>query len=495
MVRREEVERFRSIVARRFGLAHDDGKLDFLADVLVRRAAAARATPSGYCDGLETIAVESMEVRELTARLTVGETFFFRNVEQFRALIDVMLPGRLAARDGDRRLSLLSLGCASGEEIYSAAACLRTALPDVDAWSIDLVGVDVNPAMIDRARLARYSAWSMRATPHEIVRQWFHIDGRDYVVDPAIVRMARFEHRNIADDDPGFWRAGLHDIVLFRNVMMYFTPEAASATIARIARSIAPGGYLLLGHAETLRGLSDEFHLCHTHDTFYYRKRGAPEIAHRTTAAAAESPDPMDDAVSWIDAIHRASERIASLDSGRATPPPARPAPVPLDLRAALIAVENERFAEAIAVLDALPPDADRDPDALLIRAVVLVNRGDRDHAEATCRRLLPVDELSAGAHYVMALCREHAGDLDAALAHDRTSIYLDAGFAMPHLHLGLIARRTGDVETARRELALAGMLLGREDASRVLLFGGGFSRDALIRLCRVELSAAEVAR
>jgi len=88
-------------------------------------------------------------------------------------------------------------------------------------------------------------------------------------------------------------------------------------------------------------------------------------------------------------------------------------------------------------------------------------------------------------------LCREAAGDLKGAVNHDQVAAYLDAGFAMPHLHLGLIARRSGDRGVARRELELALSLLQREDPSRLLLFGGGFGRDALVSLCRAELAAA----
>jgi chemotaxis protein methyltransferase CheR len=90
-----------------------------------------------------------------------------------------------------------------------------------------------------------------------------------------------------------------------------------------------------------------------------------------------------------------------------------------------------------------------------------------------------------------MALCREHAGDSTGAIEHGQTAIYLDAGFAMPHLHLGIMAKRSGDAATAQRELGQALILLAREDASRILLFGGGFSRDTLLQLCRTELHAA----
>ena len=105
-------------------------------------------------------------------------------------------------------------------------------------------------------------------------------------------------------------------------------------------------------------------------------------------------------------------------------------------------------------------------------------------------RELLEVDELNAGAHYALALCREGAGDARGAIDHDQVAVYLDGSFAMPRLHLGLMARKAGDREAARRELGHALELLEREDPSRVLLFGGGFRREALLALCRAEFAA-----
>jgi chemotaxis protein methyltransferase CheR len=140
----------------------------------------------------------------------------------------------------------------------------------------------------------------------------------------------------------------------------------------------------------------------------------------------------------------------------------------------------------------ALPASSRSDPDAQLLHAALLTNSGKLDEAQAVCTGILGTDEMSAGAHYLMALCREHAGDRRAALDHDQAAIYLDPEFAMPHLHVGLLARRSHDRDQARAELRRALALLAREDASRILLFGGGFSRDALVALCRSELRASE---
>jgi chemotaxis protein methyltransferase CheR len=376
---------------------------------------------------------------------------------------------------------------------------VRNAVLD-HVWDVSIVGVDVNAAMIEKASRGRFSTWALRETAEDDRRRWFRPDGRDFILDDAVRASVRFERRNLVDDDPELWQTGTYDVVFFRNVIMYFTPDQGRRVVDRIARALCPGGYLFLGHAETLRGVSNEFHLRHTHGTFYYQRkeRAEPrsstswpsELQHPAIASLDAVPAVSD---CWVDTIRRASERVAALtDSHRTThsclSSNAAIATRAWDLGLVVELLQKERFAEALAIVDALPPASGRDPDVLLLRAVLLTHTGEVAHAEDACRRLLDVDELSAGAHYLLALCREGAGDRDAASHHDRVAAYLDPGFAMPRLHLGLLARRAGEHTTARQELGQALVLLQREDASRVLLFGGGFGREALVALCRTEL-------
>jgi chemotaxis protein methyltransferase CheR len=125
------------------------------------------------------------------------------------------------------------------------------------------------------------------------------------------------------------------------------------------------------------------------------------------------------------------------------------------------------------------------DPDALLLEAVLLAHDGDFAAAMAVCTRLLAIDELNAGAHYVLALCHERH-DRERAAYHDQIAAYLDPTFAMPRVHLGLMLQRSGDGEAAYKELQCARALLEREDSARLVMFGGGFGRAALLALCSV---------
>lgn len=495
-----EVARFRGAVARRLGLHFEDAKLGFLSEVLQRRSEARGSGRENYLAHLEN-GTAAPECAALAEELTVGETYFFRNPGQFRAFAEACLPERVPAQPGRRKLTLLSAGCASGEEAYTLAIVVREHLPD-SAREVSITAVDVNPAALDRAAKARYSEWALRETPPETRRRWFRQEGREFRLDDTMQGCVRFEARNLVDDDPELWQPARYDAVFCRNVMMYFTPHQMQALIARIWRSLAPGGYLFLGHAETLRGLSQDFHLRHTHDTFYYQRRedidphaprraGPPETP-PALAAVAPLLAAVDESGSWVAAIRAASERIQALAEtpARAAAVPAAAPGRPPDLGAVFDLLRQERFAEAFEQIRALAPEASRDPDVLLLRAVLLTHRGRMAEAGEWCGKLLELDEFNAGAHYVLALCREAGGDRKGALDHDQVAAYLDPDFAMPHLHLGLLARKSADRERAREELERALSLLQREDPARLLLFGGGFGRDALIALCRAELTA-----
>jgi chemotaxis protein methyltransferase CheR len=418
---------------------------------------------------------------------------------------DVVLPDRLRARAATMQLRILSAGCASGEEPYTVAILMREAGLD-PAWKVSIAGVDVNAAVLEKAARGRFSRWALRETPVATQQRWFRSDGAELVLDEAIKNAVTFEEHNLLGRHRGGrepWGEGTFDVVFWRNVMMYFTPECAQAVVARMTRALAPGGYLFLGHAETLRGISNDFHLRHTHGTFYYQRKLATELrrvhesvpeALLVTSAVEPLAAVFESADSWVDAIQRASQRIDALAHATApapvTAPPAATAPPGWNLGLALELLEKERFTDALELVRALPPESALDPGVLLLRAVLLTHSGQLAKAEEVCTELLAVDELDAGAHYLLALCREGAGDRRAATDHDQIAVYLDPGFAMPRLHLGLLSRRANDRESARRELAHALVLLQREDASRLLLFGGGFGREALVTLCRTELIA-----
>ncbi|WP_206951274.1 CheR family methyltransferase [Trinickia acidisoli] len=489
----QDIAHFRALIAIHLGLQIDDAYQDLLARLLRTRSALCGSV-TRYFDRFADEAWLQSELPLLARELTVTETYFFRNTDQFAAFSALVLPRVLAARGTGCRI--LSAGCASGEEPYSLAIAAREGFPE-DSDLVEITAVDINPIALGKAAQGRYSNWSLRDTPKSIKDKWFTTDGSDYVLDAGVRRAVRFTAGNLAREDRTFWQPSRFDVVFCRNVLMYFCPEQAREAIDRITRVLTPGGYLFLGHAETLRGLSNDYQLCHTHGTFYYRRkaeRSDATIADERSEVLRRDASAMSNDTSWVDVIRRASERISTLTRDSRVPGlPERTEAVPLDLTSALECVRGERYGEALRHIADLPREHANDADVLLLKAVSLSHSGALEQAESVCRELLARDGLNTGAQYVLAVCREAVGDVSGAVEHDQAACYLDPGFAMPRLHLGLLARRQGDSVAAVRELSQAAHLLQREDPSRVLLFGGGFKREALVAMCRAHCDAMGV--
>jgi chemotaxis protein methyltransferase CheR len=475
-------ERFREAIASKLGLHFDDTKRGELAELLGARAKAVGA--AGVADYFRRL--DEREWVALAERLTVGETYFFRYREQFDAFRDVVLP---RAASAPRAFRILSAGCSGGDEPYSLAIAILEHAPTIAARA-EIVAFDVNPAALARAADARYSAWALREVPDAVRARHFTKQGDAFHVARAAREMVRFERRNLVDADDAFFRRDAFDLVFCRNVIMYFAPETMRAVVVKLAESMRGGAHLFLGHAETLRGISNDFHLRHSHETFYYERKGdgvhasLPVVLRKTSEDVPSVAAAAIDDGSWVDVIQSSSQRVAKLEA-RSDKSGAQNATARADRGTILEMVRAERFVDALESLGARDDD---DPEAKLLRAVLLTNRGALDDAERLCNAILATDDLNAGAHYVTALCREHAGDHDGAIAHDRMATYLEPTFAMPHIHMGILERRAGHFERARVEIVRALELIDAEDPSRILLFGGGFSREALATLCRNEM-------
>jgi chemotaxis protein methyltransferase CheR len=475
---------FRRLLDARLGLHFDENRSGQLSEVLGDRLAATGHDAPGYLEYLESARGET-EWLEVAQRVTVGETYFFRHTQQFDAFREILSSSSERQSGG---LRVLSAGCASGEEAYSIAMVAREMAPN---RRLSVVAVDINRASLDRARAGCYSAWSLRETPEPVARRWFQSKGRDFVLDPSIRGDVNFRIANLAKDDLTAFGVECYDVIFCRNVLMYFSIEACRQAVQRLTRALAPGGFLFMGSAETLRGISQDYHLCQRHEAFYYqvkspeRHEAAPNERALEWSAAGQD---------WVAEIGRAAARVAALSLER---PVAqlplgkleRPSALRSDLVESFAFLEREQFSRALGAVRALPAHAQQDPDVLLVECMLLASDGKFVEAESVSRRLLALDGLNAGAHYVLGLCDAGNGQLDPAVQHHRVATYLDPEFAMPHLQLGLLLQRTGDVREAELALRHARTLLERENAARLLMFGGGFKRSALLEICSTELS------
>jgi chemotaxis protein methyltransferase CheR len=245
------------LIQERFGLMFDGVRQEILASRLQPRMRELRIeTPRAYYEYLRFHPQRDAEFDRLPALVTNNETYFFRETRQFEILIDHVLPERRAAAPS-RPLRLLSAGCSSGEEPYSLAIALHDAgLPLAGkSWEID--ACDLNPERIGRARKAIYDETSLRACDPETRRRYFTAqDGRFRLKDRYRAGLRFFQSNLLA---PGFTLEPPYDVILCRNLLIYFCDSAFETLIGLFARSLAPGGYLFLGHSESLFDRGTEF--------------------------------------------------------------------------------------------------------------------------------------------------------------------------------------------------------------------------------------------
>ena len=191
--------------------------------------------------------------RKVVDALTTNETSFFRDIHPFEAIRKTILPEASARKRGRKSLRLWSAACSSGQEPVSLAMTLAQSFPQLADWRVQILATDLSDEMLDRARSGRYSQIEInRGLPAPMLVRFFEQHGGDWRVRPEILQMIRYERFNLIEPWPV--RAPF-DLILLRNVMIYFDLAAKCEILSNMAAALAPEGYLMLGASETIAGL------------------------------------------------------------------------------------------------------------------------------------------------------------------------------------------------------------------------------------------------
>jgi chemotaxis protein methyltransferase CheR len=269
-----EFRLLQDLVHERFGISFPDHKRSFLRRQLETRLLGLGLGSFGeYYQALRFGDPDGSEGRRLISLLTNNETYFFRESAQLDALRDHLLPEikERRAASGERRLRVVSAGCSSGEEVYSAAIAIYETGEFFWSWDVQVLGIDVDSAVLDVARRGQYAERSLRMTsPEQRDRYFASVDDR-WAVKNGVNRLVRFQWGNLVD--PELWRSlGEVDVILCRNVLIYFS-EASMRRVLRSFHSVlAPGGYLLLGHSESVSCWESGFEPVRLAQAIVYRK-------------------------------------------------------------------------------------------------------------------------------------------------------------------------------------------------------------------------------
>src|SRR5512133_3273482 len=268
--------RFCRLMEDRFGLTFPE-KRRMELEIGVRRAFASSTCSdiNSYFQMLNDPLNGALELERLVNNLTVGETHFFRDAGQFDALITRVLPEIIERRRSIRTLRIWSAGCASGEEPYSIAMLLRDLIPDIASWTITILGTDLNTQHLERAHRALYGEWAFREVRAKQTRpRFFKPRGNQYELSPDIRRMVTLSQLNLAEDGyPSYETNTMYmDLIICRNVTIYFPEQVTRIVIDRFYNSLVDGGWLVIGHSEHSLSVYNRFRTRNFPDAILYQR-------------------------------------------------------------------------------------------------------------------------------------------------------------------------------------------------------------------------------
>jgi chemotaxis protein methyltransferase CheR len=437
------------------GLAFYADRDELLTDLIGQRLSALGLPDcSSYAVFLADEEEGSVEMDVLVARLTIGETYFFRDEEQFAAIRDVILPDVLERKRSSRRLRIWSAGCATGAEPYSLAILLARELADqIAGWQIAIHATDLNQSFLTRAAEGKFRAAALRSTSDRVKRECFSKEGLTWTIHPRFRQWISFHQMNLVKDDfsVSFPEGTEFDLILCRNVMIYFSREANRRLIEQFHRVLGDGGWLVVSASE-----------CNLDNLKIFRAVDATGAKLFQKLALACGP------------------KEVAPDAAREAAP--EPAPEPAS-KSALATPEPSVKACPAVIPELVTPD--------LAGLRELADHGDWQRAADYGKQLLTQNGLNAEVHFYHALIFEKLG-----IAHEperslRHAIYLDRKFALAHYHLGLALRRNGQELAAERSFGNVLKVLDGLPDLAIVTAGPGVTVTGLKELARMHLGSA----
>ena len=268
--------KIRDLIYQTSGIYQSEDKLYLLASRVARRMNALQAsTPSQYLELLTKRADRDAELRLLLNEITIGETYMFRSPHHLEALHSVILPQLVQSKAalGLKRLHIWSAGCSTGEEPYTLAMFLKEESGGLlKGWTFDIVATDLNDNSLAAAKAGAYGEYALHSTSQEMRRKYFRPgDDKNLQAGDELKKVISFDRVNLNDDSRMALFRGM-DLIFCCNVLIYFDMASKRKVVQHFFANLIPGGYLFLGHAESLYQVDSHFRLVHFPGAIAYWK-------------------------------------------------------------------------------------------------------------------------------------------------------------------------------------------------------------------------------
>jgi chemotaxis protein methyltransferase CheR len=451
----------RGVAGLEFDVARRAGLSAVVAERL--RSSGAESVPA-YLAALEAPSGDAERQRLLDA-VTVQETHFFRNAPQMEVLRRRVLPELLRRAAGrDRPLTIWSAGCSTGEEPYTLAMLLLELSPGGAGGGrgrapVQILGTDISAEALRAADRGTYAGRTVESLPTMVRDRWLEpVPGGALAVRDEVRQLVELRMHNLVTDPVPF-APGEVDLVVCRNVTIYFGRDTTRLLMGRFHDVLAEGGYLLLGHSETLWQVSDAFTLVPVGEAFVYRR------AHQTRRLLAPAAR----------LVRRKRPAAAPAAAGSSTPPTARTA-APAGTPRPIVGTVSPP-PRAVPLADSLGV-------AALDEALAALREGDYASAARSAQAALETDPLLPAAYVVLGQARSTLGQDAGAVDPLRKAVYLDPTAGDAHFLLAGALSRLGQHAPAAVSYRAAAAALGKQPGSAVVGVLDGRDVAELATLC-----------
>lgn len=454
-------QQFTEIIERYLGLHIREQDLSLLwQKIQVRMRALNLASPEQYyqylvsnSDSNKTDLIRPQyEWQQLIQLLTTGESYFFRDRGQFQLLKQQILPELIRERSRyavthktKPTLRLWSAGCSTGEEAYSLAILVHQLIPDLANWNLSILGTDINADAIAKAKKGIYSSWSFRTLDEETQSRYFHADHDKWKLDEQICKLVTFCPGNLVSDH--FPDVQIHlsnlDLIVCRNVFIYFTPEVIATVLDKLSRTLNVGGYLMTGHAELHSQTMGQLQTRIFPESFVYQ--------HCEPALPKNVYPAIDRSQLFVSPQNNTRTVKSDISHSASKHPIAPPQPQPDTLSEAEQCFCKGDYRNAIQIAQRSIAQNLHSFELHHLIAQSYAELGEYDQAKPYCEKAIAINALAVSPYYLLVHLAREQGHLDQAKNLLKRIIYLDPASITAYLELSAIYAQEGDVSRAQK--------------------------------------------
>lgn len=417
------------------------------------------------------------EWQELAGLLTIPESYLFRDRGQFSLLEKTILPELIESRKHLKRLRIWSAGCSTGEEAYSLAILVEKLIPNLKEWDILILGTDINPVVIEKAKQGIYNSWSFRLIDSELQKQYFSRLKAEWQLNSKIRNMVTFRGGNLTKDPFPNFNLDIHsmDLILCRNVFLYFEAKAISAVIEKFYNTLSVGGYFMSGHAEL-----------YGQNIGIFKARLFPEsiIYSREEKTISNNQDYIFSITKEQKEIEQypkigsssnlvTNQQTQGLDyAAKETIVPTRLATLNTSNQILIEAQQlfaSKKYSEAIKKTEQLLIQQPKSFDAHYLMAQVYANLGDYNNAIHYCQIAVQLDSLSISPYYLLMQIAEEQGEIEKAKKFLKKIIYLEPSAIYAYLELAFLYEQENHPAKAKKMRAVALQILDQLPSTAIV--------------------------